>query len=494
MSGRPTKRQRSNDHSVVRIWERELGQLPNRSFSNRFSASEHMLHSIGLHKKLEKHTDCVNTVSFNAGGDILVSGSDDTQVILWDWDNATVKLSFDSGHSNNIFQAKFMPFSDDRTIVTSAADGEVRYSKILESGQVETCMLGIHQGQVHKLAIEPGSPFSFYTCGEDAVVKHFDLRTQVATNLLTCKEAKFNLVVYLNAIAVDPRNPRLLAVAGMDEYTRVYDIRSCRSESWYTYSEPVDHFSPPHLIGSEHAGITGLAYSEQSELLVSYSEEFIYLFSPDMGMGPDPSSSSDTETAASETVTEMKKTMATPQVYKEHTNRKTVKGVGFFGPKCEYVVSGSDCGRMFIWRKKDGELLRAMEADRHVVNCVESHPHMPLMASSGIETDIKIWTPGGTEELGSPRNAEQASVSGNSRWFSFYDEDGDDHARAYYVEDDDIEKEDEDDSDDESSDDDDESAEEEGDSDIDVEIRKDDDSDDDDGDGDGGKDDVEDQG
>lgn len=33
-------------------------------------------------------------------------------------------------------------------------------------------MLGIHQGQVHKLAIEPGSPFSFYTCGEDGVVKH----------------------------------------------------------------------------------------------------------------------------------------------------------------------------------------------------------------------------------------------------------------------------------------------------------------------------------
>lgn len=33
-------------------------------------------------------------------------------------------------------------------------------------------MLGKHNGQVHKLAVEPGSPFSFYTCGEDGVVKH----------------------------------------------------------------------------------------------------------------------------------------------------------------------------------------------------------------------------------------------------------------------------------------------------------------------------------
>lgn len=52
------------------------------------------------------------------------------------------------------------------------SNSQVRYSKILESGQVETCMLGRHEGQVHKLALEPGSPFSFYTCGEDGVVKH----------------------------------------------------------------------------------------------------------------------------------------------------------------------------------------------------------------------------------------------------------------------------------------------------------------------------------
>lgn len=84
-----------------------------------------LLNRFGLHKKLRKHKGCVNTVSFNADGDILVSGSDDRQVILWDWETGTVKLSFDSGHRSNIFQAKFMPFSDDRSIVTSASDGQV---------------------------------------------------------------------------------------------------------------------------------------------------------------------------------------------------------------------------------------------------------------------------------------------------------------------------------------------------------------------------------
>ena len=81
-----------------------------------------------MYGKLEKHKGCVNTVSFNEGGDILVSGSDDLQVILWNWEGMQEKLSFDSGHDNNVFQAKIMPYSDDRSIVTSAADGQVTLS------------------------------------------------------------------------------------------------------------------------------------------------------------------------------------------------------------------------------------------------------------------------------------------------------------------------------------------------------------------------------
>lgn len=80
-----------------------------------------------LARKLEKHRGCVNAVSFNPSGDTLVSGSDDRRVILWDWENGHIKLCFNSGHSNNIFEAKIMPETDDRSIVTCAADGQVRF-------------------------------------------------------------------------------------------------------------------------------------------------------------------------------------------------------------------------------------------------------------------------------------------------------------------------------------------------------------------------------
>lgn len=96
------------------------------SFSISFSSYlQDIVLRLDIFKKLEKHRGCVNTVSFNVDGDILVSGSDDRRVILWDWESGRIKLSFHCGHTNNVFQAKIMPYTDDRSIVTCAADGQV---------------------------------------------------------------------------------------------------------------------------------------------------------------------------------------------------------------------------------------------------------------------------------------------------------------------------------------------------------------------------------
>lgn len=50
----------------------------------------------------------------------------------------------------------------------------------------------------------------------------------------------------------------------------------------------------------------------------------------------------------------------------------------------EYVVSGSDCGHVYIWSKHDGKLQQLLKGDRHVVNCLEPHPYLPAtLATSG---------------------------------------------------------------------------------------------------------------
>ena len=46
----------------------------------------------------------------------------------------------------------------------------------------------------------------------------------------------------------------------------------------------------------------------------------------------------------------------------------------------DYILSGSDCGHIFGWERHTGKLVLLLEADRHVVNCIQPHPYEPLIA------------------------------------------------------------------------------------------------------------------
>lgn len=150
-----------------------------------------------------------------------------------------------------------------------------------------------------------------------------------------------------------------------------------------------------------------MAYSLQEELLVSYNDELIYSFEKSMGLGPSPlkKPEDDNDKVDGDKVGP-EPNVTEPQVYEGHRNSKTVKGVNFFGPNMEYVISGSDCGRIFIWKKKGGELVALMKGDSSVVNCLEPHPFATFLATSGIDDSIKIWAPTADRILPLPADAE----------------------------------------------------------------------------------------
>ncbi|MCJ1378224.1 hypothetical protein MMC17_001321 [Xylographa soralifera] len=81
------------------------------------------------------------------------------------------------------------------------------------------------------------------------------------------------------------------------------------------------------------------------------------------------------------------------RIYRGHCNVKTVKDVNFFGLQDEYVMSGSDSGHLFIWDKKTSQLVNILEGDGEVVNVMQGHPYEPLLAVSGIDHTIKIFSP-----------------------------------------------------------------------------------------------------
>lgn len=72
-------------------------------------------------------------------------------------------------------------------------------------------------------------------------------------------------------------------------------------------------------------------------------------------------------------------------------------------------MSGSDCGHCYIWHKRRPDRLEAwLEADAHVVNCLEPHPFEGLtLATSGIDDSIKIWAPIAEEPVQAGRMADR---------------------------------------------------------------------------------------
>ncbi|KAK8628144.1 hypothetical protein V6N13_063856 [Hibiscus sabdariffa] len=121
-----------------------------------------------------------------------------------------------------------------------------------------------------------------------------DLRTTIAIELLRCKSIGgcrfWNPVLPLYAIAIDPRNLNVFAVVRSDQYARLYDIRKYKCH--------------------------GLTEFDQSELLVSYRGNSVYLFTRDMGLGNNPVPSSQSSTCSEANG------KATPQVYKGHGKKR----------------------------------------------------------------------------------------------------------------------------------------------------------------------------
>ncbi|EGI62652.1 PREDICTED: DDB1- and CUL4-associated factor 6-like [Acromyrmex echinatior] len=78
--------------------------------------------------------------------------------------------------------------------------------------------------------------------------------------------------------------------------------------------------------------------------------------------------------------------------YMGHRNARTmIKEANFWGN--DFVMSGSDCGHVFVWERDTARLCMLLEADQHVVNCLQPHPYLPMLATSGIDYDVKLWAP-----------------------------------------------------------------------------------------------------
>lgn len=67
--------------------------------------------------------------------------------------------------------------------------------------------------------------------------------------------------------------------------------------------------------------------------------------------------------------------------------------IKFLGEEGNFICAGSDDGMIFIWDRKTTNVLTALVGDMSIVNCVQPHPSACLLASSGIDQVVKLWSP-----------------------------------------------------------------------------------------------------
>ncbi|XP_077286810.1 DDB1- and CUL4-associated factor 8 [Arctopsyche grandis] len=387
------KRKPKHEWSVIKeLMNRELGNSirPGKCgksdviFEQRFYGSLHAVERLELMYKLNKHKGCVNSINFHPEGNLLASGSDDLNIIIWDWATNTVRRIVKTDHKSNIFQSRFLYLNSTSQIdiVSCARDGQVLLTQVLTGGGTPIRRhLAQHSRSAHKLYTNAAEPHIVVSVGEDAHVNLSDVRQETPNRILTVRDNDVKVPLY--SVVCHPLVTHEMCVAGQGRKVMVFDRRKGGANA-----EPIKSFCPDFFRISDNnpvkkkplnvlAYVTCAVYNHNgSEILASYNDDDIYLFD----------TTTDCETNGTG--------HGFSYFYCGHRNSATFKGVSFFGPHSEFIVSGSDCGNIYIWDKKTEAIVQWMMGDEGgVVNCVECHPRFPVLATSGLDKDVKIWVP-----------------------------------------------------------------------------------------------------
>lgn len=89
---------------ISSLYSRQQGLLNPTNFAKDACGWSTLVSRLKQHKTLTYHNGCVNTLHFNTSGDLLASGSDDLDIVIWDWAKSKKVVNYDSGHSSNVFQ------------------------------------------------------------------------------------------------------------------------------------------------------------------------------------------------------------------------------------------------------------------------------------------------------------------------------------------------------------------------------------------------------
>ncbi|XP_012286907.1 DDB1- and CUL4-associated factor 5 isoform X2 [Orussus abietinus] len=324
-----------------------------RLISARLERSENL-----FRKDLLSHYGCVNAIEFSNQGDLLVSGGDDRRVLLWKVESAiqgTGKPAvMKAQHVSNIF---CLGYDSSKTKIFSAGNDDQVIVHDLRTGDPLDYFL--HEKPVYGLSIHPTNDNVFASACDDGRVLIYDIRGSSTTETFCLAQYK----TAFQSVMFSPVEPRMLATANAKEGVSMWDVRKPL--------EPVLRY--------------GTEGPSQSCMNVRYNAAGNRLLALRRRLPPVLYS---TESA----------THLCQFDHPGYYNSCTMKTCCFAGDD-KYVLSGSDDFNLYMWKIPTDDTSwvdsahMILRGHRSIVNQVRFNEASCILASSGVEKIIKIWSP-----------------------------------------------------------------------------------------------------
>jgi WD40 repeat protein len=286
---------------------------------------------------LKGHTQMVTSVAFSKDGRMVVSGSDDRSVRIWNVETGKEVRTVKEHHLAKVTSVAFSPCG--RRVVSASRDNTIRILNI-ESCKEERVIEG-HSSTVTCVAFSPDGA-KLVSGSQAADIRIWDVATGQKVKVI---EGHLSTVTSV-AFSADGKE----VVSGSDDrFIRVWDVETCRK---------VKEFR------GHSARVNSVAFSNDGKQVVSgLDDKTIQVWN------------------VKREVEEL--------VLRGHTAR--VSSVAF-SPDGKWVVSGSNDRTVRLWNVAGGgaqEML--MEGHGHAITSVAFSPDGRRVVSGAQDTTIRVW-------------------------------------------------------------------------------------------------------
>ncbi|KYN05214.1 DDB1- and CUL4-associated factor 8, partial [Cyphomyrmex costatus] len=242
--------------------------------------------------------------------------------------------------------AKWLPLDVENLMVTRSLHGDIHLLDLeynswkpllhYESSFLDSVSRRQHFMSDRSLAVHPEIPYVVFSAGNGSI-SSIDIREDTS-KLLDIKSLRSRI---LTSIHCNPSNSNEFCVSGSFPCVRVYDQRNI--------SKPLYQLSTTKYHKKDNARIA-MYNHDGTEILTLFNPSKILLFDKSMWS---------CEGNWKHTLFERNQFRSVP----------VIRGINFFGPKSEFIISASDRGDIFIYDKKKRTAAQWLREDYKTVKC-----------------------------------------------------------------------------------------------------------------------------